>query len=229
MATKSRPAAPKAAAPKTAAKKPAAKKAKPRAKAAPKANAAPKATLFTLPGGAAFGDLTKLPNALTPEQAMDLYKANAKLALDIVNAAIDGTARVRRRQFEGEEEARAFGKRAARSAADVRDAQSMMAAGQGVAQEAVEKSMRYWTEMFELIVEIQKRLFSLIEDQTSGLPGVKQAKAAMAMMPDLTKMQNVVQAMQGVVSSGGPAFESMQKVMSDFTRMAQQAMPGIKR
>jgi len=48
-------------------------------------------------------------------------------------------------------------------------------------------------------------------------------------MPDLTKVQNVVSAMQGVVSSGGPAFESMQKVMGDFARMAQQAMPGIKR
>ncbi|MEP7182778.1 MAG: phasin family protein [Betaproteobacteria bacterium] len=224
MATKSRPAAPKA-----AAKKPAAKKAKPRAKAAPKAKTAPKVTLFTLPGGASFGDLTKLPNALTTEQAIDLYKANAKLALDIVNAAIDGTARVRRRQFEGEEEARAFQKRAAKSAAEVRDPQTMMAAGQGVAQEAVEKSLRYWTEMFELIVEIQKRLFSLIEDQTAGLPGVKQAKAALAMMPDMSKMQNVVSAMQGVVSSGGPAFESMQKVMSDFARMAQQGMPGIKR
>jgi hypothetical protein len=224
MATKSRPAAPKA-----AAKKPAAKKAKPRAKAAAKPKAAPKATLFTLPGGAAFGDLTKLPNALTPEQAIELYKANAKLALDIVNAAIDGTAKVRRRQFEGEEQARAFQKRAAKSAAEVRDAQSLMAAGQGVAQEAVETSMRYWGEMFELIVEIQKRLFTLIEDQAQGVPGVKQARAAMAMMPDLTKMQNVVSAMQGVVSSGGPAFESMQKVMGDFARMAQQAMPGIKR
>ena len=35
------------------------------------------------------------------------------------------------------------------------------------------------------------------------MPGVKEAKAAMAMMPDLTKMQNVVSAMQGVMSSGG--------------------------
>jgi hypothetical protein len=41
----------------------------------------------------------------------------------------------------------------------------------------------------------------------------------MAMMPDMTKMQNVVQAMQGVMSSGGSAFESMQKVMNDFARM----------
>jgi hypothetical protein len=46
----------------------------------------------------------------------------------------------------------------------------------------------------------------------------------MAMMPDLTQMQKVVSAMQGVVTSGGPAFESMQKVMSDFARMT-----GMKR
>ena len=222
MATK------QAAATKAAAAKAAAKKAPPRKKAAARPKAEP-APLFTMPGGAPFGDMTKLPNALTPEQAMELYRTNARLALEIINAAIDSTAKVRRRQFAGEEEARDFQKRAAKSASEARDAQALMAAGQGVAQEAVERSMRYWGEMFELIVEMQKRLFSLMEEQTEGMPGVKQAKAAMAMMPDLSKMQNVVSAMQGVVSSGGPAFESMQKVMSDFARMAQQAMPGVKR
>ena len=58
----------------------------------------------------------------------------------------------------------------------------------------------------------------------SGVPGVKQAKAALAMMPDMTQMQKVVSAMQGVMSSGGSAFESMQKVMGDFARMS-----GMKR
>jgi len=96
---------------------------------------------------------------------------------------------------------------------------SLMAAGQSVTQEAVERSMAYWGQMFELVVEIQKRLFTLMEDQMAGVPGVKQAKAAMAMMPDMTKMQNIVQAMQGVMSSGGSTFESMQKVMNDFARM----------
>ena len=80
--------------------------------------------------------------------------------------------------------------------------------------------MAYWGQMFELVVEIQKRLFTLMENQMSDVPGVKQAKAAMAMMPDLTKMQNVVSAMQGVMSSGGSAFESMQKVMGDFARLS---------
>jgi hypothetical protein len=51
----------------------------------------------------------------------------------------------------------------------------------------------------------------------------------LAMMPDMSQAQNLVKAMQGVMSSGGNAFESMQKVMGDFTRMAQQAMPGMKR
>jgi hypothetical protein len=59
-----------------------------------------------------------------------------------------------------------------------------------------------------------------MENQMADVPGVKQAKAAMAMMPDLTKMQNVVSAMQGVMSSGGSAFESMQKVMGDFARLS---------
>jgi hypothetical protein len=80
--------------------------------------------------------------------------------------------------------------------------------------------MAYWGQMFELIVEIQKRLFTLMEDQMSGVPGVKQAKAALAMLPDMTQMQKVVSAMQGVMSSGGSAFESMQKVMNDFARMS---------
>jgi phasin family protein len=200
---------------KTAAK-PAPKKtsAKPRAKAAPKKAAA--APSFAIPGVEGFG---KLPKALTPEQAIELYKANARIALDVINAAIDSTAKMRRLQFAGEEEARAMHKKAMRNATEAPDPQALVAAGRGAAQEAMEKSMRYWGEMFELIVEMQKRLFTLIEDQTAGMPGVKQAKAAMAMMPDVSKMQNVVSAMQGVMSSGGSAFESMQKVMNDFASM----------
>jgi hypothetical protein len=80
--------------------------------------------------------------------------------------------------------------------------------------------------MFELIVEIQKRLFTLIEDQAQGIPGIKEAKAAMALMPDLSQLQKVVSAMQGVVGSGGSAFESMQRAMGDFARLAQSSMPG---
>jgi len=36
--------------------------------------------------------------------------------------------------------------------------------------------MAYWGQMFDLVVEIQKRLFTLMEDQMSGVPGVKEAK-----------------------------------------------------
>ena len=46
----------------------------------------------------------------------------------------------------------------------------------------------------------------------------------MAMMPDVTKMQNVVSAMQGLMASGGSAFDQMQKVMGDVARMS-----GIRR
>jgi phasin family protein len=176
-----------------------------------------------------FGDMAKMAKMMTPEQAIGLYKTNAKLALDVINAAIEGTARVRKKQFEGEEEVRAFQQKHARSVGEAKDPQSLMAASQGAAQEAMEKSMHYWGEMFDLIVEIQKRLFTLIEDQMQGVPGVKEAKAAMSMMPDLRQMQNVVSAMQGVVTSGGSAFESMQKVMGDFAKMAQNSMPGMRR
>jgi len=201
---------------KTAAPKPAARKAraKPRAKAQPKHS--PAGASFAMPGIEGFG---KMPKVLTPDQAIELYKTNARLALDVINAAIDSTAKMRRLQFAGEEEARAMHKKALHTATEASDPQTLVAAGRGAAQEAMEKSMRYWGEMFELIVEMQKRLFTLIEDQTAGMPGVKQAKAAMAMMPDLSKMQNVVSAMQGVMSSGGSAFESMQKVMNDFASM----------
>ena len=171
---------------------------------------------FTMPDAAQLADYAK---TLTPEQAFELYRANARLALDVIDAAIESTAKMRRLQFEGEETARSMQKRAARQAAEAGDMPALMAAGQSVTQEAVERSMAYWGQMFELIVEIQKRLFTLIEDQMSGVPGVKQAKAALAMMPDMTQMQKVVSAMQGVMSSGGSAFESMQKVMGDFARM----------
>ena len=220
MATKS---APKSA-PKPAAAKPARKKAKRAAKAAPKA--APKSAakipdMFTLPDATQLAEYAK---TLTPEQAFELYRANAKLALDVIDAAIESTAKMRRLQFEGEESARTMQKKVARRAAEAGDVPALMAAGQSASQEAIERSMAYWGQMFDLVVEMQKRLFALMENQMSGVPGVKQAKAAMAMMPDMTQMQNVVSAMQGVMSSGGSAFESMQKVMGDFARMS-----GIKR
>jgi len=208
MATKSKP---KSAAKSAAPQKPAAKKAKTTARSTSKA-----ADMFAMPDAAKLAEYAK---TLTPEQAFELYRANARLALDVIDAAIESTAKMRRLQFEGEETARTMQKKAARRAAEAGDVPSLMAAGQSVTQEAVERSMAYWGQMFELVVEIQKRLFTLMEDQMAGVPGVKQAKAAMAMMPDMTKMQNIVQAMQGVMSSGGSTFESRQKVMNDFARM----------
>jgi phasin family protein len=208
-------------------------KARPRStpKAAPKAapksggKEAPRAARgpggFTLPNAAQLADYAK---TLTPEQAFELYRANARLALDVIDAAIESTAKMRRLQFEGEETARTIQKKAARRAAEAGDVPALMAAGQSVTQEALERSMAYWGQMFELVVEIQKRLFALMENQMADMPGVKQAKAALTMMPDMTQLQKVVSAMQGVMSSGGSAFESMQKVMSDFARMS-----GVKR
>jgi len=206
MATKSKP------------KSTAAHKAKPtpaKAKTESK-SAAAGSGMFTMPDAT---QLAKYAKTLTPEQAFELYRANARLALDVIDAAIDSTAKVRKLQFEGEETARTIQKKAARHAAEAGDVPALMAAGQSVTQEAVERSLAYWGQMFEVVVEMQKRLFALIENQMADVPGVKQAKAAMVMMPDLSKMQNVVAAMQGVMSSGGSAFESMQKVMGDYARM----------
>ena len=194
-----------------------------------RAKTAPKSAPFTMPKQPDFRDLSKMAKAITPEQAFELYKTNSKIALDVINAAIENTAKLRKHQFAGEEEARSMQKKALRHAAEASDPQALMAAGQSVTQEAVEKSMQYWSEMFDMIVEMQKRLFALMEDQMAGVPGAKEAKAAMAMMPDLRQAQNLVNAMRGVMSSGGSAFESMQRVMGDFTRMAQQSVPGLKR
>jgi phasin family protein len=105
-----------------------------------------------------------------------MYRANAKLALDVIENAIESTARVRKLQFEGEEQARSMQKKAARRAAEAGDVPSLMAAGQSTTQEAIEQSMAYWGQMFDLVVEIQKRLFALMEDQMSGVPGVKKRR-----------------------------------------------------
>jgi len=178
---------------------------------------------------AKLGDLSKMTKILTPQQAFELYRANAKMALDVINASIESAAKLRKLQYEGEEEARSMQKKAARHAAEASDPHALMAAGQAVTQEAVEKAMQYWGQMFDMIVEIQKRLFTLIEQQMGDMPGAKEAKAALSMMPDLSQTQNLVKAMQGVMSSGGSAFDSMQRVMGDFARMAQQSMPGVRR
>jgi len=206
-----------------------AKTAKSAARAAPKAaSAAARAATagFTMPDTAQFAKYAKM---MTPAQAFELYKANARMALDIINAAVESTAKMRKLQFEGEEQARSMQKRAAKHAAEADDPQSLMAAGQSATQEALQQAMNYWGEMFELIVDMQKRLFAVIEGQMAAMPGVKEAKAAMAMMPDMSQAKNLISAMRGVMTSGGSAFESMQKVMGDFTKMAQQSMPGAKR
>src|SRR5437867_24306 len=202
---------------------------KPRAKAAPKAAPAAAAKpSFAMPKPD-LREISKMAKVLTPEQAFELYRANAKMALEVIDAAIESTAKLRKLQFEGEEEARSMQKKAVRHAAEASDAQALMVAGQSVTQEAVEKAMKYWGEMFDMIAEIQKRLFTLMEEQMAGVPGAKEAKAALAMMPDLSQTQNLVKAMQGVMSSGGSAFESMQRVIGDFTKMAQRSMPGMNR
>ena len=228
MATKSRkataaPTKPRAAPASKRTAKSAAKR--PAAAAAPKASAANPFAGFDpahMPGAA---DMAKMAKMMTPAQAIELYKTNSKLALDVINAALENTAKLRRHQFEGEEEARAMGRKAAKRAAEAGTPEALMAAGQSSSQEAMESAMRYWGQMFEMIVDMQKHLFSMMEGQMAGVPGMKEAKAAMAMMPDLRGAQNVISAMQGVVSSGGNAFESMQRVMGDFAKF----MPGVKR
>lgn len=179
-------------------------------KSSARPNAAP------MPDFARFAQGAKL---LTAEQAIDLYKANSRMALDVINAAVESTARLRKLQFDGAEQARAFGERQMRSAAGAKSPDALMAAGQGAAREAIEHAMGYWSQMFDLIVEIQKRLFTLIEGQMADVPGVKEARAAMAMMPDMSQAQNVIRALQGVVTSSGGAVEQMQKVMGDLARM----------
>ena len=195
--------------------------AKPRTKAPSRAK-----SLFEAPNRPTMHDLSKMTKMMTPEQAFELYRANARMALDVINAAIENTAKLRKLQFEGEEEARSMQRKAVRSAAEAGDPQSLVAAGQHMTQEAVEKAMHYWSQMFEMIVEMQKRLFTLIEAQTTNVPGAKEAKALMAMMPDMKPAQNLIAAMQGVMSSGGTTMASMQKVMGDFARMAQRSLPG---
>ena len=115
--------------------------------------------------------LAKYAKSLTPEQAFEMYRANAKLALEVIESALESTAKVRKLQYEGEERARSMQRKTARSAAEAGDVQSLMAVGQTAAQEAVEQSIQYWGQMFELIVEMQKRLFSLMESKAAGCRG----------------------------------------------------------
>jgi phasin family protein len=158
-------------------------------------------------------DAAAFAKMMTPDRAMELYKTNAELALEVINAALEGTSKLRRKQFEGEEAARDFQRRQVRSAAQARDPRALVAAQQGATQEAVERSLRYWNEMFELIVEIQKRLFTLMQAQFEGMPGMRETRKAMAMYPDLGEMQKVIAAMQGVLASGASTFESMQRAV----------------
>src|SRR5882672_11089799 len=102
----------------------------------PRASAAPKPSSFAIPKPPDFGDLSKIAKGMTPEQAFDLYRTNAKMALDIINTAIENTAKLRKHQFAGEEEARSMQKKVLRHAAEASDPQALMAASQTVTQES---------------------------------------------------------------------------------------------
>jgi hypothetical protein len=173
-----------------------------------------------MPGSAGV-DLSKMGGMVTPEQAIELYKANAQMALDIINAAIEGTAKVRRKQFEarrprarstrrpcgrrrGARPAIADGGRAGRGAGSAREVDALL--GRDVRPDQRDPAPPVHAD----------------RGAGRGDAGVKQAKAAMAMLPDLKPIGNVVDAMRGVVGSGSNAFEQMQKVMGDFARLSQR-------
>src|SRR5205085_8288188 len=75
-----------------------------RSRRRPATAATKKAAGFTVPG-VNLADLSKMAKVLTPEQAFEMYRANARMALEVIDAAIESTARLRKLQFEGEEEA----------------------------------------------------------------------------------------------------------------------------
>lgn len=197
-------------------------------KAAPKARAtaaSSRAPAFALPDPAQFAKLAKVA---TPEQIIELYKANCKAALDIINATLEGTAKMRKLQYEGEEHARAMQQRTAKSIAGASHPNELMAVGSGYTQEAAQKAMQYWSEMFEVAIDMQKRLFGLMEEQMRGVPGFAQLKAATGMMPELGQAHQVVSAMQALLTQGNSAYAAMTKVVNDMTRTAQQNMRGGK-
>ncbi|HEV8502117.1 MAG TPA: phasin family protein [Casimicrobiaceae bacterium] len=184
-----------------------------------RARAAPRGAAHAAGAVPDFAALARGARLMSPEQAIALYKSNARMALDVINAALESSARMRKLQLAGVEEIREFGERQARNVSGAKSPDALMAAGQGAARDAIEHAMGYWSQMFDLIVEIQKRLFTLIEAQMGDVPGVKEARAAMAMMPDMSQAQNVIRALQGVVSSSSGAVEQMQKVIADLARM----------
>ena len=91
----------------------AARKAKPRAKAAPR-SAASASSATLRPGSARSIQDGEGADAGTGLRAAT--SANARMALDVISAAIESTTKVRKLQFEGEEEARSMQKKAVRHA-----------------------------------------------------------------------------------------------------------------
>ena len=213
---------------KTAKKRPARKRTS-SPKAAPKAAAASAFTGFKAPQMPEFPDMGKMAKMMTPEQAIDLYKANAKIALDVINAAIENTARLRKKQFEAEEEARAFQKKHARNVgrsegcavADGRFA-GRRAGGHGEVDALLGRDVRADRRDAEATV-LADRGADVRRPRRQGGEGGDGDDAGPA--ADAERRS----AMQGVVSSGGSAFETMQRVMGDFAKLAQGSMPGMRR
>ena len=97
-------------------------KAKPAARATTAKRAPPKAAPRAAPKSASPAEqLAALAKAATPEQIFDLYKTNAKAALDVIHAMLESSSKLRRLQFDGEESARELGRRTAESIASAQN------------------------------------------------------------------------------------------------------------
>jgi len=156
---------------------------------------------------------------MTPEQAFELYKANAKMALDVINAAIENTAK----DAQGCSSRRRGSAIHAEKGDPSRGGSERSAvAGRGGSERDTgsgREAMQYWQQMFEMIVEMQKPPFCAdgrTDVRACPGKGSQGGDGDDARRPAGAKP---VKAMQGVMSSGGSAFTSMQRVMGDLTRM----------
>ena len=141
-------------------------------KAAPRAAAFAAYSPGAIPG---MPDMSKMAKMMTPEQAIDLYKANTKIALDIINAASKALPRcascnskARSRLARWDEGGATRSGSGESECADGGGPDRLAGGGQS--------AMRYWGQMFELVVDMQKRLFTLMEGQMPACPASRRPR-----------------------------------------------------
>jgi phasin family protein len=157
----------------------------------------------------------------TPEQLVNLNKANVEAALRFAGVALDGAERIIELQLKAAKSALAEGLQNARALTGVRDLDQLSALKDTVVQPSLEKATAYAKEVYDVAAETQADLTKLVEEQFSEFN--KQVVAALDQLVKTAPAGSEVgiAAMKSTLAAVNSGFDNLTKVAKQFGEATQ--------